>query len=154
MIIENKIIDTLDVSILNLQDSIFIKNCIIKTINFDLIAFKHETSIEGCIIDSFLLHACWFENGLHLINNQFNNYIDYQMGGHNLKPINLVNNIFVEFFNFFDCHFEELIKVNSNIFLKGSNLLGNKLEGFHNTFDKGIVYKNNVGKIDANNFGT
>jgi hypothetical protein len=148
MKIKNKIIDVLHYEQLNLNESIHICDSIIKTINFDTFAFENEVIIERCIIDNFLIHSCWFKKGLVFKNNQLINFVDYQMGGHNQQPIYFEGNIFFGFVNFFDCQFKDLIKVKNNIFIKGSNLLGNKNEGFHNTFDNGIIEENNLGEID------
>ncbi|WP_291530584.1 hypothetical protein [Bacteroides sp. UBA939] len=126
-------------------------NCIINSI--DLIgAFELNVclTIENCIISNLKIHSCWFVNGLVLKKCIIKNYIDYQMGGHNLNPIILEGNIFMDFFNFFDCQFESCIELKNNIFIKGTNLLGNKGEGFENSFAEGWLAENNIGKIDVN----
>jgi len=153
MKVENKIINLLHYSELGSNEPIHICDSIIKTIDFDTFEFNSEVIIERCIIDSLLVHSCWFRKGLVFKNNHLINYVDYQMGGHNSNPIHIENNIFVEFVNFFDCQFKEVVEVNNNIFIKGSNLLGNKNEGFENTFDKGMIHNNNIGQIDLEGFG-
>ena len=153
MKLENEVIEELNAKQINNNESIHIYRSIIKTIDFDLNEFDHEVYIEGCIIDNFLIHSCWFKKGLILANNQFIKYIDYQMGGHNQTTIKISGNIFNEFFNFFDCHFEGPVEIENNIFLRGSNLKGNETEGFCNTFDQGINEKNNLGEIDLNGLG-
>ena len=74
------------------------------------------------------------------------------MGGHNKSPIIITGNIFNEFVNFFDCHFENDLEVQSNIFFKGTNLFGNLNEGFANTFNGLVKSEFNIGslKIDGN----
>lgn len=52
------------------------------------------------------------------------------MGGHNIKPIVIEGNIFTGFLSFFDCQFENVIELRNNIFEKGTNLLGNRRDGF------------------------
>lgn len=76
--------------------------------------------------------------------------MDYQMGGHNLKPIVIEGNIFTDFLNFFDCQFENIVELKNNVLLKGTNLLGNKGEGFENSFAIGWLVEKNVGNIDIN----
>ncbi|GHV23971.1 hypothetical protein FACS1894174_10200 [Bacteroidia bacterium] len=75
------------------------------------------------------------------------------MGGHNMKTILIEGNIFNEFVNFFDCQFNELIELKSNIFHKGSNILGNRNEGFKNNFKKGYINEKNIGNINLDGIG-
>jgi hypothetical protein len=89
-------------------------------------------------------------NGLTIRNSIIANFIDYQMGGHNIQPIILEGNVFLKFFNFFDCEFGDIIKLKNNVFKKGTNLLGNKGEGFENRFEKGWFIENNIGRTDIN----
>jgi hypothetical protein len=111
---------------------------------------KVYLKIENCIISNFKIHSCWFVNGLLLKNSIVKNYIDYQMGGHNTQPIVIEGNVFVDFFNFFDCQFESIIKLKNNVFNKGANLLENRGEGFENNFIAGWLAENNMGNIDVN----
>jgi len=152
MIIENKILDEFNASKLDVK-SLYISNSIINKLNFEFLEINFEVIIENCIIDSLLIHSSWFKKGLNLKNNQIISYIDYQMGGHNKEPINILGNIFSGFVNFFDCHFENEIVVQKNIFLKGTNLLGNNDEGFKNIFESGIILKDNMGDLDLNGLG-
>ncbi len=129
-------------------------NCVIDTIDLiGVFELNVHLIIENCIINNFKIHSCWFLNGLLLRNCIINNYVDYQMGGHNESPIIFEGNVFSGFFNFFDCQFENVIELKNNVFVKGSNLLGNKNEGFHNTFDNGIIQENNVGGIGLEGLG-
>lgn len=154
MKIENKNIDIFHHSDLNkTTTSCKIFNSIIKTIDFDLFESDTPILIENCIIYDFLVHSCWFKEGLIFKNNLVINYIDYQMGGHNEKPIDLSGNIFTDFVSFFDCQFNFPVNLHNNIFRKGSNLLGNLDEGFKNIFDNGIIINGNIGDIYQNGFG-
>jgi len=136
------------------NSSVHLINCIVDTVNFTgAFELNSYLRIENCIINSFLIHSCWFNNGLLLKNCIIKNYVDYQMGGHNAEPILIEGNIFNDFVNFFDCQFEEVIEIKNNIFVKGSNLLGNKGEGFENTFDDGWIVKQNMGNIDLDGVG-
>jgi len=126
-------------------------NCIINTIDLiGIFELKTQLIIENCIISNFQIHSCWFVNGLILKNSIVKNFVDYQMGGHNVAPIILEGNIFADFFNFFDCQFENTIEIKNNIFVKGTNLLGNKGEGFENSFVTGRNVENNIGSVNIN----
>lgn len=126
-------------------------NCIINTIDLvGVFELSVHLIVENCIIINLKIHSCWFVNGLVLKNSIVKNYVDYQMGGHNTKPIVFEGNVFTGFFNFFDCQFGDRIVLKNNIFVKGANLLGNKGEGFENSFAEGWLAENNVGNIDVN----
>ena len=151
MVKENQYIDLLKEDDLRGHTIFHLQNCLINKI--DLLAAWELTThlvIQNCIINNLRIHSCWFVNGLSVKNSIIHNYIDYQMGGHNAKPIVIEGNIFTGFFNFFDCQFENVIELKSNVFEKGTNLLGNKGEGFENFFATGYLVENNVGAIDVN----
>jgi hypothetical protein len=155
MVIANKNIKCIKKSDLNGHDTIQLVNCIIEAI--DLIGafeLKVHLVIESCIINDLQIHSCWFEDGLLLKGSVVKNYVDYQMGGHNSEPIVIDGNVFVGFFNFFDCQFKNVIELKNNVFKKGTNLLGNKGEGFENSFANGWVVEDNVGHIDLDEIGT
>lgn len=151
MVKENQNIDTLNRADLVDCKSFHLINCIINTIDligvFELNAYL---ILENCIINNLNIHSCWFVNGFLLKNCIVKNYVDYQMGGHNANPIVMEGNVFIGFFNFFDCQFENRIELKNNVFVKGTNLLGNKGEGFENNFAEGWLIEDNVGKIDIN----
>lgn len=151
MVKENQNIDLINQEDLKSHNTLHIINCIINTIDlmgvFELNAYL---IIENCIINNLKIHSCWFVNGLLLKNCIVNGYVDYQMGGHNANPIIIEGNVFTSFFNFFDCQFENRIELKNNVFIKGTNLLGNKGKGFENSFIKGWIAENNAGNIDVN----
>ncbi len=149
MVIENRIIERITKAEMNEGAIVSYKNCVIGAL--DLIGvFKlgSQLSLENCIVQNLLIHSCWFDQGFSMKNCVVLREVDFQMGGHNAQPIIFDGNIFMEFFNFFDCQFHEMIEVKHNIFMKGSNFLGNKGEGYENTFDSGFLAQDNVGKID------
>lgn len=153
MIIRNAIIDSLDQSQLNSVDVCHISNSIINTIDLVALELDFQLIIEHSIVSNFLIHTCWFKKGLIFKNNQVLNYIDYQMGGHNEENIVIADNIFCGFFNFFDCYFTGNLTVKNNIFIKGSNLIGNVNEGWKNSFKKELVIENNMGLLDMSGIG-
>lgn len=149
MVIENKHIDILKQNDLEGYDTFHLVNCLINTIDLiGVFELNVGLTIENCIVNNFQIHSCWFVNGLTIKNSIIKNYVDYQMGGHNAKPIVIEGNIFTGFLNFFDCQFENIIELKSNVFEKGTNLLGNKGEGFRNTFANSYLVENNLGNVD------
>ena len=151
MVKENKSIEVINQTDLNGYSTFHLINCIIDTIDLiGVFELKIHLIIENCIINNFQIHSCWFVNGLMIKNSIIKNYVDYQMGGHNSKPLVTKGNIFTGFVNFFDCQFEDVIEIKNNVFEKGTNLLGNKGEGFENTFVNGRLVENNVGNVDVN----
>ncbi|MBO9596028.1 MAG: hypothetical protein J7599_24205 [Niabella sp.] len=148
LIRNNKTIECISVTDLHAAKSLSLNNCVIETINL-IGAFELNTSItiENSIINNLLIHSCWFVNGLSVKNCIILNRVDYQMGGHNQKEINIVGNIFN---NFFDCHFEKAVFVQKNIFVQGTNLLGNLDQSYFNTFENGIINTDNIGAINLN----
>lgn len=150
MLKENQIIDLLKLEDLNNGNTVHLINCIIHKI--DLIgAFELNVhlKLENCIINSLEIHSCWFVKGLILKNCVVISYVDYQMGGHNLGTIIIDGNVFNSFVNFFDCQFESRVEIRNNVFQKGTNLFGNKEEGFENTFVAGWLAEKNVGALDV-----
>lgn len=151
MVRENQNIEFLCQQELRGHDTFHLINCIIDTIDLiGMFELNVQLIIENCIISNLKIHSCWFVKGFVLKNCIVKNYVDYQMGGHNASPIVIEGNIFMGFFNFFDCQFEKRIELKNNNFTKGTNLLGNKGEGFENSFVEGWFAENNVGNIDIN----
>lgn len=151
MVKENQNLDLLTQEDLKGHNTFHLINCIINTIDLiGVFELNVHLIVENCIINNLKIHSCWFVNGFLLKNCIVKNYVDYQMGGHNSNPIVIDGNVFMGFVNFFDCQFESRIELINNVFIRGTNLLGNKGEGFENSFAKGCITANNVGNIDAN----
>jgi len=132
------------------NEQIILSSLIIEKLDLGFREFNTSVIIENCIVEELIIHSCWFSEGLIFKNNIVKKDIDYQMGGHNNKSMEISNNIFYGFFNFFDCEFDNQIIINNNIFKNGSNLLGNTGKGFQNIFKKGIIAENNIGDIKIN----
>ena len=153
MKIENKVIALFKGVISADSEPIYIKNSIVDVIDFDTFEFDNEMVIEDFIIKNLLIHSCWFKKGLKFKGNHVHNYVDYQIGGHNAYPMTIAGCIFNDFFNFFDCQFNSALEVIDNVFIKGSNLLGNQREGFKNFFKTAPVLKGNVGNLSLDGIG-
>ena len=151
MVIDHQNIDKISPEDFKKLDNFHLTNCIIDTIDLvGVFEFRVNLVIENCIVNKLRIHSCWFVNGLIFRNNIVKSDVDYQMGEHNDMPIVMEGNIFIGFVNFFDCQFEKVIELRNNVFEKGTNLLGNKGEGFENSFANGWHVENNVGNVDLN----
>lgn len=88
MVKENQNIELLCQEDLKGHNTFHLINCIINTIDLiGVFELNVHLIIENCIINDLKIHSCWFVNGLLLKNCIVKNYVDYQMGGHNEKPI-------------------------------------------------------------------
>lgn len=152
MIIKEKVVELINWDDIVNKKIIEISNSIIRKIDLSSCEINEGLLIRNCIIYDFDIHSCWWKNGLLFENNHVHGYIDYQMGGHNEETISLKHNIFFSFVNFFDCHFGQL-ELYQNIFIKGTNLLGNQNEGFVNTFGVTPIIYENLGIINADGVG-
>ncbi len=149
--IENKVFRNLNYDNIKFYESVIIKNCIIDMINLEFSNVFVSIFLESCIIKDLMINSCWFKKKIVIDKCIFKNDIIYEMGGHNDNEIHIKNNIFCGFFDFFDCHFNEKIFIENNIFIKGTNLIGNKEKGYKNIFKNGIVLCNNNGNLEENN---
>lgn len=160
-IIENKVIGYMKVeeicescfpdnSSLNATDDVLkISNCVISKLDFSTNTTRVKVIVEKCFIKELDVHSAWFEAGLCFKNNIVESAIDYQMGGHNKKTIEISDNIFVDFVSFFDCQFEAPLIVKNNIFSKGTDLFYKENQGFDNDFQEGVIAEGNIGKLDV-----
>ena len=105
MTIYNKHIHEVAADTLPQNEEILIKNCIIENLNLGFSTFQAEVVIEGCIINEMVLISAWFEQGFTFVNNIVKKQVQYEMGGHNMQPVRIENNIFLSIFVFFDCIF-------------------------------------------------
>lgn len=150
MVIENKIISVLSCSDLE-KESLVIRNSFIGKIDLAFTGFKTlSLTITGCAIGELFLHTTWFYQGFILENCTIQKSLDFQMGGHNKKPVIIKNNVFGDFVNFDDCQFDELLIVENNIFCKATNLLIDFHTNESNTFAKTSRINNNIGDLGYN----
>lgn len=151
--VNNKLITINDENYLKYKKNnlIIIEDISNVNIDFNYSEIQIPVYIKNCVIKNMYLNSTWFRNGFVLENCVVLNDINYEMGGHNYSAIYIHNNIFLGFFDFFDCHFTEKIVVNHNIFIKGTNLIGNKDKGYKNIFDKGLELYENIGRLNEEN---
>lgn len=122
MILKNKIISEVVADALPKDEPIHIKDCIIYNLCLGFSTFHAEVIVEHCIVDNIVLVSAWFEQGFTFKNNIVKKQVQYEMGGHNLQPVRIENNIFLSIFVFFDCIFMSQLIVKNNLFLANCTL--------------------------------
>lgn len=147
MTIYNKNIHEVMADTLPKDEKIHIKNCIIGCLYLGFNTFHAEIVIENSIINEMVLISAWFEQGFVFVNNIVNNQVQYEMGGHNIQPVRIENNIFLSIFIFFDCHFMSSLIIKNNLFL-GDCTLWNTTNSFGEYDVTGNTGKMDVKRID------
>lgn len=143
------IIKTLTFDEIKRDDVILLSHCLIKSI--DLLAadgFRGTVVIENSIIDDLQIHSCWFTEGLVLRNCVVHGFVQYEMGGHNYRPFVMEGNVFTGFVDFSFCQFLDRVIIRDNVFMRGTNLLGNQGEKAAVTFETEPEVMGNAGKMD------
>jgi hypothetical protein len=149
--IKNKVIERIDENTVDGlgNEGMSLEHCVIHVLDLSTIEFHGKVTIRNCIIDKLNLHCTWFAEGLEFMGNIVMSDIDYQMGGHNNDVMVISDNIFHGFFDFFDCHFENQLNVENNVFMKGTDLILRENKGFDNYFHGGLVLSSNIGKLNV-----
>lgn len=125
---------------------IIIENCIIENLFCIGTQFNKHVAMKNTYVKAASFDFCYFIGGLIIDNCVFDEYLDFNAGGHNSKGnfITINGNRFRGFVNFFDCWFNGEISVNNNIFESGTNILSKTLWV---SFDVPITAHNNVGDL-------
>ena len=149
--IKNKVIERIDENTVDGlgNEGMSLEHCVIHVLDLSTIEFHGKVTIRNCIIDKLNLHCTWFAEGLEFMGNIVMSDIDYQMGGHNNDVMVISDNIFHGFFDFFDCHFENKLNVENNVFMKETDLILRENKGFDNYFHGGLVLSSNIGKLNV-----
>ena len=138
----------------NLEKEVIIENCIVD--NFAAVGteFKKPVRFVNSYFKNCNFYASYFTKGLIIDNCTFDNYLDFQMGGHNKtgNPVIISNNNFKNFVNFFDCWYESEVIISKNKFHKGTNVLG-KPNNIPVTFDVEPSIIDNLGQINLDHEG-
>jgi hypothetical protein len=130
----------------------------LKTVSLNVsgsaIHFGKPVRFINCHFEECKFVFTYFLGGLTIDNCKFDDYLDFQAGGHNIagKLITIANNQFSGFVNFFDCWYESEVIIKNNCFLQGTNLLGKPLN-IPVTFDVEPVIENNQGQLDIDTEG-
>jgi hypothetical protein len=129
-------------------------NTIFEYLNAVSSQFTKLIKLSNCEIRKCDFTFSYFLGGLEIDNCVFENYLDFQAGGHNKdgKVVSIKKSTFKEFVNFFDCWYESEFIISENFFQKGTNILG-KPNGIPVTFDIKPIVENNKGRIDLDNEG-
>ncbi len=133
---------------------VVIENCIIEYFSGSVTQFLKPVRFTNSHFKKCQFVFTYFPGGLTIDNCTFDNYLDFQAGGHNAdgNEVRITNNEFNDFVNFFDCWYQDKVTISDNKFQKGTNLLGqpNKIPV---TFDIEPNINGNVGQIDLDHEG-
>jgi hypothetical protein len=133
---------------------IVLENCVIDHFSGSATTFNKPIKLINCHFKNCQFVFTYFLGGLTIENCTFDNYLDFQAGGHNKigNPVIIANNDFNGFVNFFDCWYENEVRIINNRFHKGTNLLGHPFD-IAVTFNINPIIENNVGELDLNTEG-
>lgn len=138
----------------NWEQEVIIENCIVE--NFVAVGteFKKTVRLVNSYFKNCNFYASYFTKGLIIDNCTFDNYLEFQAGGHNKtgNPVIITNNNFKDFVNFFDCWYESEVTISKNKFHKGTNVLG-KPNNISVTFDVEPTIFDNFGQINLDHEG-
>jgi hypothetical protein len=136
------------------EQEVIFENCIIESFSGSITQFGKPVSLTNCHFKSCQFVFTYFLGGLIINNCTFDNYLDFQAGGHNKigNPVIINTNDFKGFVNFFDCWYENEVIIRNNKFRKGTNLLG-KPHHIPVTFDIEAIIKDNIGELDLDHEG-
>ena len=138
----------------NWTKEVFIENCVLKYFAAVSVQFDKPVKLINCHFKECELFSSYFFGGLTIENCTFDSYLDFQSGGHNKTgcPVNIIDNEFKDFVNFFDCWYENDVRICNNKFNKGTNLLGNP-NNLGATFEKEPIIQDNTGRLDFDHEG-
>lgn len=138
----------------NWDKEVVFENCIVDFFSGSTVQFDKPVRLVNSHFKKCQFTFSYFLGGLTIDSCTFDDYLDFQAGGHNQTnfPVKIINNEFIGFVNFFDCWYENEVIISDNRFKNGTNLLGNP-NGILVTFDKEPVIKGNTGKVDFDNEG-
>lgn len=138
----------------NWDREVTIENCILENFSGCSTLFNKQIKLINCNLKTCQFIFTYFAGGLTIDNCIFNDYLDFQAGGHNKKGNSVVitNNVFNGFVNFFDCWYESEVTISNNIFNKGTNLLGAPIN-IKVKFDIEPIITGNRGQLNLDNEG-
>lgn len=124
-----------------------IENCTIQKLSCVMVQFHQHVLIKNSYLEDASFNFTYFLGGLTIENCVFDEYLDFEAGGHNSvgNNITISNNQFHGFVNFCDCWFKGEISVYNNTFGGGTNILSKKQLI---SFDNPLSINNNAGVLD------
>jgi hypothetical protein len=129
--------------------------CEVENLKAVSVQFNKAVRFVNCHFEACDFPSCFFPGGLEIVACSFDNYLDFQCGGHN-KPttkISICDTVFRDFVNFFDCMYEGPVIVTKNRFEKGTNLLGNQNQPYVVSFGDVVTIEENEGELNINGEG-
>jgi hypothetical protein len=136
------------------EKEVVLEDCILEYFSGSATQFEKPVRLLNCHFKQCQFIFSYFLGGLTIENCTFENYLDFQAGGHNKngKPVIITGNQFLGFVNFFDCWYEDEIIIRNNNFQKGTNLLG-KPFNIPVTFDVLPIIEENEGQLNLDTEG-
>jgi hypothetical protein len=127
-----------------------LENCVVEHLGCLSVNFSKPVELLNCRFASCQFTFSYFLGGLTIDSCYFDDYLDFQAGGHNQggAPVRIVNSRFAAFVNFFDCQYESAVIITDNHFLGGTNLLG-KPHNIPVTFEVTPLLARNSGQLDV-----
>ncbi|PKA21962.1 hypothetical protein CH381_33360 [Leptospira sp. mixed culture ATI2-C-A1] len=124
------------------------ENCIFNNVDFSFHTFEKRIKFRNCIFNDFFAMSVFYPEGFEMINCNITENFDVCCGGHNLNDSFILENTTINgFANFQDCLFMNKVFIKNNIFVNGSNILGNSILGTEVEFQKEFYIENNLGNI-------
>jgi len=135
--------------------SVIIDNSVIDELIATSVNFSKQVILRSSEFKKCEFIFTYFLGGLLIKDSTFDFYLDFQCGGHNQPDarIEILNNEFNDFVNFFDCIYNGPVTIKSNEFKKGTNVLGNKGKAFEIQFDLEPEISDNRGPVDIDGEG-
>lgn len=126
-----------------------LEHCRLDHLSAVLLQFQRPVVLRHLHIGRLDFTFSYFLQGLTVENCTIDGYLDFQAGGHNQPgfPVQLLDNTFHGFVNFFDCWYRGPVQVAGNDFRQGANLLGAPFN-IPVTFDVPPQLTGNLGRLD------
>lgn len=152
---DTSIFGILDFSIELFNHELNFENCIVHHLKAIKTQFNKQVKFLNCRFISCDFSFSFFPGGLQIVNCSFDNYLNFECGGHN-EPKNsfkLENSIFKNFVNFYDCSYDGPFILKGNDFQNGTNILGNKNMPYEAVFKLTPLIENNNGALNVDGEG-
>jgi hypothetical protein len=128
------------------DEKVILENCNIDNFSCIMISFSKPVTLKNCYLKNATFMFSYFTGGLIIENCVFEQYLDFQSGGHNEggNAIIIKENLFKGFVNFWDCWFTDQVLIHNNVFKHGTNLLS---KDQYVSFDIPPIVENNSGDL-------
>jgi hypothetical protein len=108
----------------NWGGEVIIDNCIIEDFEGSVTQFEQAVKLTTCHFKNCAFTFAYFLQGLVIERCTFDQYLDFQAGGHNQPGYQVLiqQNTFSGFVNHFDCWYKGQVSVCDNDFQQGTNI--------------------------------